>query len=153
MEEEYSLSKYLGAEQIISDLKQHRAETANLYRNKSLCGVVAFDEDRVHMFAPRVDQLVIDMLERCEAIDRKIARWQMRQRLFNQYMATLTRKEADALTAETASAELTERAQSELYEIETYVAYHFHEQPPEPRVGEATDAREGMASMLAFLGV
>ncbi|MHA3067304.1 hypothetical protein [Lacticaseibacillus saniviri] len=152
MEDEYSIAKYFNADAIIQSLQQHRKEVAGL-SNSTLCGTVMYDVDRIHMYAPRVDTLVIDMLMRCEAIDRRIQRWKMRKRVFNQYLTTLTVEQITTLLNGTASADLIDAVQLELFEIETYVAYHFGERPPERENDINPDAAAAMNDMLAFLEV
>lgn len=152
MEDEYSIAKYFNADAIIRRLQQQRKEVAGL-STKTLCGTVMYDVDRIHMYAPRVDTLVIDILMCCDEIDKRIKRWKMRKRAFNQYLATLTVEQVTALLNGTASADLTDRMQLELFEIETYVAYQLGEQPPERENNINPDATAAMNDMLAFLEV
>lgn len=149
---EYDVGKYVHAENIINHLRKKQVEVeANIFSG-TLAGHTVFDGERIHMVAPHIETMVVDAVTVSENIGQEIDRWKMRERLFNQWLGTLSENERLTLTSypDYAADELQTKAQAEIREIETYVAYHFGYDPPPIEVELTNDPAADVANMAEY---
>jgi hypothetical protein len=116
--QEYDPEKYAHAGSIVATLKNREADAWALVTGGTLTSTVVYDDDRIHTVAPRVQYLIEEADDVARSLHKQIERWQIRGRLYQQFMAEHPHPSADEM-------------QDELFEIETYVAYHQGYQAPE----------------------
>lgn len=151
--DEYDIYKYSHTDSILDRLGQRRAQAERVVYTQTLTSHIVYDDDRVHTVGPKVDRVVEDALARCELIDHEIDRWQTRQRLFNEWLDTLDENQRYMVTThpDYAPQSLQQEAQSEIREIETFIAYHEGIEPPEEEIEVPDDPVAGVGAMADFL--
>lgn len=166
LDEDYNLYKYLHAARIIERLEAKKRHNENWWQRTTLTTRMEWhplfpihawdDPDKVNgtleTRSINLEQKADEMDAACCALDQMIARWRMRDELFHDYLDTLSCDEMDIIARDYANApqKLRDAVQSELWEIETYVAFHFGYEPPDDRIDVTGDLALDVSNLATF---
>ena len=152
--DEYDIQKYLHADAVIDRLRQKRIETAAVVYDRTLETHIEFDDQGVHVVAPRVENLVCDSIEACQSIDDAIHRWHLRRVWFNRWLSGLDENPRYMIThyPQFAPQSIKDEAQNELREIETAVAFQCGYEPPQEHIEIPPDPIDGVNAMAELFG-
>lgn len=134
--QDYDAEQYANANAVVAQLKYQRAHIWQHITEDTLTTHTAYD-DRIHATAPRLQSLVekADLAER--ALTTEIERWRLRGHLYHTWIAAHPQHTGDEL-------------QAELFQIDTYVAYHTGYEPPEEQPDAAASVLDNVATMAAY---
>lgn len=150
--DEYNLIKYLHATDIIKHLETAMSRLSVIGSGINLTTHVEYDANGAHVVSPKIQQLIEDESRQYEMLADRRNRWKIRQRLFIAYLASLSVADRLAiLNYPDCSERLKEQTQAELFEIETYTAFHCGFEPPEEHVELPTNPVDSVTAMKDFL--
>lgn len=154
MFEEYNIQKYVHADDVLHRLGQKRIEAEHSVYDRTLATHLEYDDAGIHTKAPRIENLVCDAIEATAGVDDQIRRWQLRRAWFNEWVQTLNDNERYMIThwPQYVAQDLRDKAEEEIYQIETAVAYRCGYEPPEEQIEIPPDPAAGVDAMAAFFG-
>lgn len=163
----YSVTNYLHANLIINELRQKRSYIERWPNRITLTAHLEWEPLAAREFrgADEVTQgsLFINSLDlekkiceidtACNLIEQRIARWKMREQLFNEYLGGLTQQKVRLIRQGRYETDpgLNDELQEEMWQIETYVAFHFGFPPPAERVSLTSSTSENVKRLSEYL--
>lgn len=162
----YSVMNYLHADLIINGLEKKKSYIEHWPNRITLTAHLEWEPLAARKFrgADEVTQgsLFINSLDlerkiceidtACNLIDQRIARWQMREQLFNEFLGGLTQQKVRLIHQGIYETDLglNDELQEEIWQIETYVAFHFGFPPPAERVSLTSSTRENVKHLSEY---
>lgn len=134
---DYKPQRYAAADSIVAQLVERRAEVWDVVTRGTLTSHIVYDDDRVHTVAPRLPYMIEEADEAARSLTAQIERWQIRGRLYRDFIAKHPHPTSDEV-------------QDELLQIETYVAYQQGYEPPEEDIAISSDPVANIQNMADY---